>query len=390
MNRVAEKTATSLASTEQAPLIAHIVYRLGIGGLETVLTEVINETPPGRYRHAVICLTQYTDFRQRIQRPDIQVYALNKRAGKDPASLWHAWRLLRTLRPQIVHTYNIATLEMHLVAFAAGVKHRIHAEHGRDFSDLNGTNSKYNLLRRLMRPFVDKWVPVSQDLHVWLQGTIGVTNAKNSLIFNGIDTARFYPAVTREPLPPFPLHNGFVLGTVGRLDPVKDQRTLLKAVAILKKSAPGLAEQLRVAIIGDGPLMSALNDYIREANLDNCVWLAGARDDVPAMMRSMNLFVLPSLAEGIPLTVLEAMASGLPVIATDVGGNKEVILDNITGKLIPPANPELLADVIKGYLSDPQRMREQGAAGRQRVVENFSRNKMVGQYLALYDEVMKR
>lgn len=390
MTRVVEQSAMPLAGAPPAPLIAHIVYRLGIGGLETVLTEVINETPPGKYRHAVICLTQYTDFRQRIKRQDVEVYALNKRPGKDLGVWWRAWQLLRKLRPKIVHTYNISTLEMQWVALAAGAKFRIHAEHGRDFSDLNGTNSKYNLLRRLMRPIVSKWVPVSKDLHGWLKTTVGISDAKNSLIFNGIDTARFYPATTRQPLPDVAVVEGLVIGAVGRVDPVKDQLSLLKAFALLKDSDPALTAKVRVAIIGDGPLIDELREFVRKAKLEDCVWLAGARNDVADMLRAMDLFVLPSLAEGIPLTVLEAMASGLPVIASNVGGNKEVILDGITGKLIPPANPRLLAEALKEYLSNPQRMREQGLAGRQRVVENFSRNKMVAQYLALYDDVIKR
>jgi hypothetical protein len=115
--------------TAGVPLIAHIIYRLDMGGLENGLVNLINRIPAERYRHAIICLTDYSEFRQRIQRSDVAVYALNKPSGNSPHTHFMLWRLLKQLRPDIVHTRNLAALEGMLPAFLARVPVRIHGEH---------------------------------------------------------------------------------------------------------------------------------------------------------------------------------------------------------------------------------------------------------------------
>ena len=114
-----------------------------MGGLENGLVNVINRMPADRYRHVIISLIDYTDFRNRIKNPNVEVYALHKRPGKDLRLYAKLWRLFRILKPDIVHTRNLATLEAQLPAMVAGVPHRIHGEHGRDIEDLDGTRRKY-------------------------------------------------------------------------------------------------------------------------------------------------------------------------------------------------------------------------------------------------------
>ena len=135
------------------PLVAHIIYRLDTGGLENGLVNLINRIPVARYRHAIICLTGYSEFRRRIQRGDVEVYALNKPAGNSPLTLFRLWRLLKRLRPEIVHTRNLAALEAALPAALAGVRVRIHGEHGRDVGDLEGSHRQSQLWPRFYGPF---------------------------------------------------------------------------------------------------------------------------------------------------------------------------------------------------------------------------------------------
>ena len=130
------------------PLIAHVIFRLDIGGLENGLVNLINHMPESRYRHAIICLQNYTDFRLRIRREDVPVFALNKAEGKDFHLYSQLWHLLRNIKPHIVHTRNLAALDCQFVAALAGVRARVHGEHGWDMMDLHGSNFKYNLLRR--------------------------------------------------------------------------------------------------------------------------------------------------------------------------------------------------------------------------------------------------
>ncbi len=383
-------SAAPVAARGRAPLVAHILYRLDIGGLENGLVNLINAIPAERYRHAVISLTEYTDFRFRIRRQDVEYYALHKRPGKDPGAYVQLWRLLRRLQPQIVHTRNLPALDCLIPAALAGVRCRVHGEHGRDMLELDGKNWKYNLLRRALRPLVQRYIPLSHDLENWLQHRIGVTPDKISRIYNGVDTQLFHPAPVREPLPhaAFALPGTVVVGTVGRMQAVKDQLTLVRAFLRLLKSEPSARNILRLVLVGDGPLRHQAAAMLAAEDANELAWLAGTRDDVPRLLRGLDVFVLPSLAEGISNTILEAMACGLPVVATRVGGNPELVIEGKTGMLVPAADPVALADALANYLRNPGLAKQHGAAGRERVVREFSLNAMVQRYVSVYDEVL--
>ncbi len=145
-----------------------------------------------------MCLTEAGEFAKRITAPDVQVIELHKRPGHDLGLYWRLWKTLRALRPAIVHTRNLATLEMQFVAaLLPGVK-RVHGEHGRDVFDLHGTNRKYNLLRKAARLVVQRYIAVSKDLEQWLIGTVGVPPARVRQIYNGVDQDKFHPAQRRQ------------------------------------------------------------------------------------------------------------------------------------------------------------------------------------------------
>jgi len=162
-------------TVQEPPLIVHVIYRLGVGGLENGLVNLINGIPFDRYRHAIICLEGYTEFRSRIKRDDVDVFALHKREGHDLLLYFRLFRLLRQLNPDIIHTRNLSALEAQLIAIVAGIKKRIHGEHGRDVTDLKGENVKYNLLRKMIYPFVGQFITVSKDLESWLVNRLRVS-----------------------------------------------------------------------------------------------------------------------------------------------------------------------------------------------------------------------
>jgi len=181
-------------AAKHPPLVVHIIHSLGTGGLENGLVNIINRTPPERYRHAIVCLTESGEFAGRITAPGVEVIALHKRPGHDLGLYWRVWKTLRRLRPAIVHTRNLSTLEMQFVAaLLPGVK-RVHGEHGRDVFDLDGTNRKYNLLRKAARFVVQRYIAVSKDLERWLIDTVGVPAARVRQIYNGVDQARSHTA----------------------------------------------------------------------------------------------------------------------------------------------------------------------------------------------------
>jgi len=376
--------------SSQPPLIAHVIYRLDVGGLENGLVNIINRIPEDRYRHVIISLTELSDFKRRINRKDVDCIALHKRPGNDPGMFWNLWRLFRKLRPAIVHSRNLAALEAQLPAWLAGVGCRIHGEHGRDVHDLDGTSRKYRWIRRLYRPLVHRYVALSQQLGDYLHQQVGVADEMIRLICNGVDIERFRPVQQERQdsiLPRgFADRDSIVIGSVGRLEPVKDQLTLVRAFNELCLSRPQDV-RLRLVLIGDGSLRHELESLVVQCGIQNRVWLAGSVENVPQLLQAMDVFVLPSLAEGISNTILEAMACGLPVVATRVGGNEELVVDGETGFLVSRADPGAMAEALLRYLEDDTLRDRQGAAARRRAEKNFSIHGMVNRYLEVYDEL---
>jgi len=247
-------------NVDQPPLVVHVIYRLAVGGLENGLVNLINFMPPERYRHAIVCIDAYTHFRYRIQRDDVEVYALHKRPGTDLRADVRFWKIRRELRPEIVHTRNLGALEFQFPAWLAGVRHRIQGEHGRDTSDLHGTKRKYLLFRKILRPLVSCYVALSQDLASWLKKYAGADPQKIRQIYNGVDTERFYPLKNHRSLlddifaPEIVPKDGVVVGTIGRMQPEKDQLTLVRSFIMLLDSVERGRERLRLVLIGYGHL----------------------------------------------------------------------------------------------------------------------------------------
>lgn len=373
------------------PLVAHIIYRLTVGGLENGLVNLINHMLKERYRHAIVCLTDYTDFRDRIHRNDVPIVALYKREGQDFGMYRRLWRVLRDLLPAIVHTRNLSALECQVPAAFAGVPGRVHGEHGRDIDDLSGSNFKYNLLRKAVRPFIHRHVAVSNDLADWLVDTVSVRPNRVTRIYNGVDIDRFHPRQGARPSfgpPGFLPDEAFVVGTIGRMQPVKDQLTLVRAFIHLIEIRPEARGRLRLVVVGDGPLKEKSLELLRKAGAETLAWLPGERKDIPEIMRSLDLFVLPSLAEGISNTILEAMATALPVVGTRVGGTPELVEEGETGRMVPSADPVGMAEAIWSYFIDRDRSSRDGRAGRKKVEAKFSMKAMVDGYLAVYDGVL--
>ena len=367
--------------------IVHVVYRFAAGGLENVLVQLINGLPASEFRHTVVALTRVdAEFAARIQRTDVQLIALNKGPGQ-PFALYPAmFRLLRRLRPDVFHTCNIAALEFAPMAALAGVPLRVHAEHGWDVADPRGDNRHYQRLRRVYQRFVHHFVCVSAQLQQYVLQRIGVAPARVHLIPNGVDTDRFRPWQAGDVLPPgYPFNKAehWVVGTVGRLEPIKNQPLLAHAFVQLVRSNPPGADRLRLAMVGAGPLDAEIRQILDAAGLRDRLWLPGVRSDVPDILRVLDCFVLPSLSEGTSCTLQEAMACGQNVVATAVGGSPALLGEGRYGVLVPSGDAQALCQAMgrfltrQGTLPDP-------AVTRAEAVQSHGLPAVLAQYRRLF------
>lgn len=381
------------AAVDARPLIAHVVHRFSVGGLENGVVNLINEMPAREWRHAIVALTDIdAGFAARIRRPDVQLVSLHKPPGQ---GLWQypkLWRVFRQLRPAIVHTRNLGSLEAQVPAWAAGVPGRVHGEHGRDAQDVDGTNRRHILTRRVYRPFVQQHIALGQELGGYLRDKIEVPAARLHTIYNGVDQLKFAPAQARLPIAgcPFTDPRLWLVGTVGRMQTVKAQPVLARAFVAALRLQPPLRDTLRLVMVGDGALRAECQAILQAAGMEALAWLPGERGDVPDVMRGLNCFALPSLAEGISNTILEAMSTALPVVATRVGASAELVLEGSTGLVVPAGDEDALAHALLRMAADPAAARAMGLAGRQAVEQRYSLKAMVAAYEGVYRRVLRQ
>ena len=365
--------------------MAHIVHSLATGGLENGVINLVNHAGPD-FRHVIVCMAGAGAMADRLK-PGIEVFALGKRPGQDLRAMWRFVKLLRRLRPAIVHSRNWPAFDAVPAARLAGVPVVVHGEHGREVTDPHGRNARRNRLRRTLSPLVTRFVAVSHDLARWLVEEVRLPAGKVLTIPNGVQLERFGRTGAQEARRQIGLPaEAPVVGTVGRLDPVKDQAGLVRSFAGLRAGHPDAL----LILAGDGPCRAELVRLIADLGLEERVRLLGDRPDIPLVLGAMDLFVLPSIAEGMSNTLLEAMASGLAVVATRVGGNLELVEDGVTGRLVPPQDPAALAGSMAAYLEDPHLRAIHGKAARERATEQFGLDRMCAAYTDLYLRLLRR
>lgn len=375
----------------EAPLVVHVTYRFGVGGLENGIVNLVNRMPAGRWRHAVLALTEVSEaFAERIQRKDVRYIELGKRPGHLVRDYPRLHRLFRQLRPAVVHTRNLAALEAVVPAWTAGVPVRIHGEHGWDMSDPHGSRMRYRLVRRLYRPFVTRYVALSRHLQDYLERSVGIRGELVSQVYNGVDTDVFRPVPARAPIAgcPFGAPGEWLIGWVGRMEKVKDPLNLARAFVRARQRSADARKKLRLVLVGDGSMREELRSLLESNGALDRAWFAGERADVADILRGLDCFALPSLAEGISNTILEAMASRLPVVATRVGGNVELVESGMTGRLVPPADSDALAGALLDYFADRVTARRHARAARLAVEARFSLARMVLDYAGLYERAL--
>ena len=372
-----EQSPSSHSRLPEPLKVLHLVASLDIGGLERVVWDLARLTDRSRFEPAVMCLDHAGTTAPRFESARIPLEVLN-REGK---SLWVSVlllaRRLRGLRLDVLHTHN---MKAHLLGTLAAVLARtpavVNTKHGHVFPK----TLLASLVNRLAVGHCRRIVAVSSDTASRAIEVERLPSRKVVVIRNGVDLAAHTPPEMRAPGASTRVIH------VARLSPEKDQGTLLHAARLVADQVP----EFHLDVVGDGPVRGRLEAVVAELGLGAHVTLLGARDDVPDLLQRAGTFVLSSTVEGISMTLLEAMAAALPVVATNVGGNSEVVVEGETGFLVPPADPALLARALLALIRDPKRARQLGASGRRRVEESFDLRAVVRTYERLYCEILDR
>ena len=360
----------------------HVVFSLQPGGMEHGVVKLANGLDTTRVQSSICATTPGGALRAQVKAA-VPVFELRRRPGNDPFVVWQLYRTFRQTRPDIVHTHAWGTLcEGLLAARLARVPVVVHGEHGT--LQLKPYQSR---IQRLAWGRVDQLLSVSSRLAERMAAATGFSLDRVRVIRNGVDLSRFGTVARDVARLELGLDDAtLVVGTAGRLVPVKDQRMLIGSVAELTKGGrPVIA-----LIAGEGPLLGDLQAQVAALGLGERIRFLGHRPDLERVFAAMDIFVLSSISEGLSNTILEAMASGLPVVATRVGGADELVVDGVTGVLVPPRSAEALAEAIDQLASDPSRRNSMAQSARRRAYDEFAIDRMMQNYAALYESMGER
>lgn len=350
--------------------ICNVVLSLQPGGLENGVVNVVNRLDTSMFESSVCCLQEAGEFADRLRR-EVPVAVMGLRPGNDPLLPLRLASLFRKLDVDIVHTRNAESFFYGVVAAKlARVPAVVHSEHGRKFPETRARS----LLQRFLLRHVDAAFTVSAELREALWTHLRIPRDRFEVIANGVETTRFGgpPATCSPTAPP-------VIGSVGRLVAVKNFPLLLRAVSRLRDA--------HVLLVGDGPERGKLQALARDLGLESRVEFAGHRDDVSPWLRRMDVFVLPSTSEGMSNTLLEAMAAGVPAIASNIGGNPELIEHGVTGLLFESDSESSLLAQLECLLGSEALRTQLATNAGVRVRQDFSIDAMIHRYEDLYRRV---
>jgi glycosyltransferase involved in cell wall biosynthesis len=362
--------------------ITHFVENLNRGGLERMVLDLIRLQQGQGHRCQVVCLYEAGALAHELADAGIPLHACGKRRGLDLRALMRARRALREHATDVLHTHNaVAHYQAVLASRGLRLRRVINTRHGMGG---NRRAARREWLYRRALGCTDTVVAVCEAARADAVARGIVPVAKARVVPNGIRVESFQPASMA-------MHARLcqalglsattqVVGTVGRLNWTKDQDTLIRAFARVHAALPDTA----LVLIGDGELRVALEQRARDAGVAASVHFLGDRNDVCELLQGLDVFALSSVSEGYSMALLEACAVALPIVATDVGGNREIVQEGRTGRLLAAGDPAVLAELLLALLRAPVEARALGQAARAWVQDCGSLEAMAARYGALY------
>jgi sugar transferase (PEP-CTERM/EpsH1 system associated) len=369
--------------------VLHVLNRFATGGTEHVVLKLVGGLNSGIFEQRLAALRGIDSAIDQSQIPGGELLLQGRNDTGFELMLFRLARVMRAYRPHIVHSRNWGAIEAIPAARLAAVPIAIHSEHGYELDMLAGLPTRRRLFRRVAYSMANTVFAVTRELRDFHAQQAWVPPDRIRIIYNGVDTKRFCP----HPQLRFSLRQKFglpqtrfIIGTVGRLVDIKDHTTLLRASEIVLKA--GI--DAHVLIVGSGPELEHHQQLVKDSTaLAGRVTFVGSSDEVPELLNAMDVFALTSISEGMSNTLLEAMATGLPVVATNVGGNPEVV-EGSSGWLFQPRDAETLAARLVLLASQENLRSRYGVAARERVVRSFSLQRMLDDYSQLYLELATR
>src|SRR5829696_1962180 len=336
------------------------------GGQNQVLVTVLGLRALG---HRTVLVAHPSGELRRRAAEGLDFFPLAPRTEMDLAAGWRLARLLKQLRPDVVHAHDPHGVAMAALAVSMSTLRStppLIASRRVDFHLRNTALSRWKYRQ------VNYFVCASEAIRTMLVGD-GIPRARTVTVHEGIDLDRVKAAPRAELHKELWLpHDAPLIGNVAALVPHKGQKYLIEAAARLLLDEP----DSRVVIAGEGELRGALAQQIRQHHLEKHVILAGFRPDILSLHKAFDVFVMSSVTEGLGTSLLDAMACGRPVVATNVGGIPEVVIDGETGLLVPPRDPGAMAAALARLLADRSLRDRMGTAGLARVQSTFTAEHM--------------
>lgn len=354
--------------------------------MERGLVNIINHGDQESFRHIILCLTEAGEFARHIRSRSCRVIEFHKRAGNDIRLVRRMATAIKESGVDLLHARGWATLlETAVAARLAGVRATIYGFHGKTANDL----SKIRLLRWVAQAIgvrsYDRLVTLNRRMREDFAAETFVPRERIRVIANGVDHELFHPGMDREELRRrfgIPVER-YVIGTVGRLDPVKNHEVILDALTLFShtEGRPFLL------IVGEGETRTRLEDMVKRLGLEDDVRFIGYSNDTASLLACMDVYVQSSLYEGFSNTVLEAMSTGLPVVVTDVGGTRDLVDEGREGFFFAPTDPPQLARFVRRLWDDHVLRQRMGQQARARVCKDFVLRSMVDAYESMYREL---
>ncbi|GAX62992.1 glycosyl transferase group 1 [Candidatus Scalindua japonica] len=360
--------------------VLYLVLEMELGGLQRIVKLLIDKLDREKFIPYLCCLDNGGFFYDQLENNLLKAYILQRKPGPfDIGLLVRLYKILRENKIDIIHSQSGCMVYAALAGRLARVKRIVHTDHGRFKPD----KRSIMLEEWISSKVIHHVIGVSHELTEYLALQVKIKRKKLLTIINGVDTHKFIPmhSERRNKLKKkYGLNEEVkVLGTICRLDPVKNLEFLISCL-------PSICEKVtecRLLIVGDGPCRERLIKHAESLGIDSKISFTGAMSDVDNVLPAFDVYVCTSLSEGTSMTILEAMSCGLPVVASAVGGNSSLV-DESNGRLFPLNDADVFKRSVIELLEDEELRKQTGQEGRNKIEKNYDFDNVVRQYEKLY------